>query len=318
MHDFGLLNGLHRCRRQATAFVTSGVLAASHRLGPQGAMTVGRTAGRLAGLAWPMRKRLATNLRLAGVTPTSDRIDRYFRRFGCWVGWTLAVYHHGFEGSQIGERVPFDDTLRYFDEAMALGRGVVLVSPHFFCHEIGAAAMNRRHPLTAIVRESKDPSRDAVKEQWYRATGLETLRRPRQSSLMSDTLAYVRALRGGRVLAITPDIMVPANKGVAVEFFGRQVYLSPGMAMLAMRSRAPVLAVWPKWREDSSRRQNDQIMAHFDHPIEIPTTGDRERIARDILQEWCRRCQAHLEQRPEDWMFWLDKRWTKALRKGAA
>jgi KDO2-lipid IV(A) lauroyltransferase len=265
-----------------------------------------------------MRRRLATNLRLAGVTPSHDRIDGYFRHFGCWVGWTLAVYHHGIEASQIAERVCFDATVSHFDEAMALGRGVILVSPHAFCHEIGAAAMNRRHPITAIVRESKDPARDAVKEHWYRATGMETLRRPRRSSVMSDTLAYLRILRSGRCLAITPDIMVPADKGVAVQFFGREVYLSPGMAVLAMRSRAPLLACWSEWREDPSSRRDDRIVAHFDPPIDVSAIGDREKVAREVLQDWCHRCQAFLKKNPEHWMFWLDKRWTRAIRSQAA
>jgi lauroyl/myristoyl acyltransferase len=318
MSDRGLLKSLHRCRQRITGMVTSGVLAAIHRLGPGGPFTIGRVAGQLAGLAWPMRKRLATNLRHAGVTPTATRINRYFRRFGCWVSWSLAVYHRGFAESGVSERLTFDDSVSHLDQAMARGRGVILVCPHFFCHELGAAAVNRRHPVAIIVRENKNPARDRVKQHWYEATGIETVRRPRRSSLMADTLAYLRVLKSGRALGITPDILVPPDKGVPVQIFGREVFLSPGMAVLAMRSGAPLVPCWYQWHQDASAKRDDRALMCFGEPIQLSASGNRGELAHAAVQDWCRRYEAYLQECPEDWMFWLDKRWTKVLRGRAA
>src|SRR5262249_21358827 len=152
---------------------------------------------------------------------------------GCWIGWSLAVYHHGFVPSGVAERVLFDDSVSHLDQAAAMGRGVILIGAHGFCHDIGAAAVNRLHPVTVLARESKSPTREILKRHWYQATGIEMACRPRRSSVVADTMTCIRALRSGRAVAITPDVLVSAKKGVSVQFLGRQVFLSPGIAVLA-------------------------------------------------------------------------------------
>ena len=318
MRDFGLSKTLDRCRRQITSVATSGILAASHRLGPGGAFSMGRVAGQLAGLTWPMRKRLATNFKRAGITPTSARVDRYFRRFGCWISWSLAVYHHGFVPSGVAERVLFDDSVSRLDQAAALGRGVILIGAHGFCHDVGAAAVNRRHPVTVLARESKSAAREAMKKRWYQARGIEMACRPRRSSVTADTMTCIRTLRRGRALAITPDVLVSSQKGVSVQFLGREVFLSPGIAVLAMRTGAPLVPCWYEWHEDRSAKRDDRVVVCFDEPIELAPTGDRGKLAQETLQAWCVQFEQYLKRYPENWMFWLDKRWTKVLRGGAA
>src|SRR5262249_41978207 len=156
---------------------------------------------------------------------------------------------------------------------------------------------------------------EAMKARWYQATGMATLHRSRHSSLMADTMAYLRVLRSGQILAVTPDVIYPEGKGVAVEMFGRSVVLSPGLVVLAMRSGAPIVCVWGEWVTGKSRSE-DRMRAIFDEPIEVAKTGDRDAVIRETLQRWCRRCEEHLRRQPQNWMFWLDKRWTKALRSG--
>ena len=56
--------------------------------------------------------------------------------------------------------------------------------------------------------------------------------------MLADTVALVRVLRTGNVLGITPDLVVPEGKGIAVQMFGRKVNAVPGFAFLAMRSGA--------------------------------------------------------------------------------
>jgi lauroyl/myristoyl acyltransferase len=261
-----------------------------------------------------MRRRLSTNLCRAGFRPTRALIDRYFRRFGAWVGWSLAVYHHGFVGSGVARKVSFDSSVAHLDQAMVLGKGAILICPHGFCHELGAAAINCRYPLAAIVRESKDPARDAIKQHWYRATGIPVVRRPRRSSLLADTLLCLGVLRRGQALGITPDILVSPDKGINVRFLGRQVCLSPGAAMLAQKTGAPIVPCWAEWIEDPSGVRDDRVVLSFDEPIRLERGGGLQERARDILQAWCRNWEVYLQRHTDNWMFWLDKRWTRVLR----
>jgi lauroyl/myristoyl acyltransferase len=300
-------------RRSATQAALHGVLRLGRWLGPRGALEAGRLFGGVSGLAGPLRRRLAANFRAAGFAPTDDLLDRYFCRLGDWAGWSLAIYEHGLEGSGVPARVVFDDSVRHFDEAVARGRGVVLASPHFACHEILAALSARRHPVAAVVRESKSALHDAVKRRWYGALGLEMIHRARHSSLVADTVSLLRVLRTGRVLGITPDVLVSGGKGVPVRLFGRAVTLSPGFAVLAQRSGAAVLTGTVEW-EGRPGSRHARLRGSFHPPTVLPPAGDRERTAREALQAWCDRFEESLRVQPENWLFWLDKRWTRVLQ----
>jgi lauroyl/myristoyl acyltransferase len=195
---------------------------------------------------------------------------------------------------------------------VARGRGVVLAAPHLACHEITAAYLHRRHAVAALVRESKSAGHDAVKRRWYEALGLETVHRARGSSLVADVVAMLRVLRGGRILAVTPDVLVPPERGVRVRLFGREVCLSPGVAVLAQRSGAPLVSALLEWEDGPGPRQG-HVRIHFSEPLELPAGGDRDRAARAGMQSWCVGAEEYLRRRPENWLFWLDKRWGRAL-----
>jgi lauroyl/myristoyl acyltransferase len=304
-------------RRTVTLAVERGFVNLTRRLGPSAGLRVGHALGSLARFAGPLRQRLATSLHRAGIVPSQRVLNRYFHRFGCWSGWSLAVYQAGLEASGVGDRFEFADSVVNLDRAVAKGRGVVLACPHLFCHEIAAAAINRRHPVVALVRESKNPRRGAVKQRWYEATGMETVRRPRGSSVVSDTLAYLRVLRSGRVLGITPDVLVPPDKGVPVRMFGRQLTLSPGVVLLAMRAQAPLVTPLGEWLDAEPGRRGARVRMHFSEPIEFPTGGDRERTLRDGLQAWCRHIEDYLRREPENSMFWIAKTLAEGTSKEA-
>src|SRR5262249_47030905 len=161
---------------------------------------------------------------------------RYFRLLGDWLAKSMVTYHRGFADSGFVDCIQFDHTISRLDEALAKGRGAVLVSAHAFCHELGAAVINRRHPVVALVRESKNPVHNAIKSRWYEATGLEVVTRPRKGSMLADVMSYIHVLRSGKVLAVTPDLPAMDGSGVPVRVLGHRVALNPGMAALALWS----------------------------------------------------------------------------------
>ena len=313
-----MLNGslgtaLQHARRQLTLSAVRAALAYGARLSPKRTVALGRTLGRIAGSMPPLRNRLIGNLRQAGLEPSPERIAAYFRLMGNWFYSTLSTYHRGFDACGYADCAHFDESIVHVDRVMAQGRGAVLVSPHAFCHEFAAAAINRRHPVVALVRETKNPIRDAIKRRWYEATGLEVVRRSHKASMMFDVMNYVRVLQSGKMLAITPDLPVPDDQGVPVKIFGRTVALNPGMVALAMWSGAPLLFCWPK-RWESGGAGPDVATICFDEPVTIPLSRDRHGVLRAGMTEWASRFEACLRRNPEYWLFWLDKRWTRVWR----
>jgi lauroyl/myristoyl acyltransferase len=313
------MTGVDDVRRAATRIAVRGGLRLAGRLGVERTRALGNAIGRSAALVPPLRRRLEDNLRAAGMDHSHETIRAYFRRFGFWVGHGLNVYAHGIERSGLTDQVELDpDTVRHLDEAVARGKGVILASPHLFLHEMGAGLIHRRHPVTAIVRDSKDPVWARMKVHWYNtALGVETLSRPRRSSMAEEIITILRALRTGRVLGITPDVLASRRTGVPVRLFGRTVLLSPGIILLAMRSGASLVTGEVCWYRDSSAPSGERVRMLFTEPQQLPKTSDRETALRDGLQQWCVAFEAQLRRSPADWLFWLDKGWTRVLRRPA-
>ena len=288
-----------------------GALSISRRVSPRTTVVLGTAIGAAARFVLPLRRRLERNLALgfgAGTVPAGTA-DQYFQNLGRSYGWAMDVYHRGFWRSCVPESIEFDDSVSHLDQAVGRGKGVIVVMTHQFCYELAGAYINGRHKAVALVREQGDPRRASLKAQWYQATGLETVRRPRHSSLAADMYACLTVLNSGRLLGITPDIIVSRSSGIPVEMFGRTVCLSPGFLLLAMRAQAPVLTGHIRWKT------RDHLVISFTEPIDYSRTGKelRTRLA-DGLQTWCQELERRLLASPQDWMFWLDKRWTGVFR----
>ncbi len=302
-------------RRRVTRRATVAALGASGVLGCKRLRSAGVALGRFARLA--LRDRLVRNLRAAGVDSSDATVGAYFRRFGLWAGHSLGAFSAGIDTCLAPTQIELDPvTIHHIDDAVARGNGVVLATPHLFCHELAAALLHRRHPVTALVRESKDQGWGAIKHRWYgTALGLNTVARPRKGSVAGDMAAMLRVLRGGGVLGITPDVLTARGSGLPVQIFGRTVSLSPGMVLLGMRSGAAVITGRSHWIADPSCPGRERVRMSFSEPMDLPESGDRETILRAGLQRWCSAFEAELHRSPADWLFWLDKAWTKVLRE---
>jgi len=129
------------------------------------------------------------------------------------------------------------------DEALAMGRGVVFITPHLGCFEITAQAYAARyghaHPMTALYR----PARQA----WLAA--LEAVARDRPGLRMAPTTLggvkqMLKALKRGECVGLLPDQVPPLQQGVWAPFFGKPAYTMTLAARLAQQTGAVILLVW--------------------------------------------------------------------------
>lgn len=130
------------------------------------------------------------------------------------------------------------------EDALAQGRGVILLSPHVGCFEVVGQAwaltqVPRHGPMTVLYRPSRSAWFDALVRQARSAPGLE----PAPTTL-GGVRALLKALRQGRVLGLLPDQVPPQGMGVWAPFFGRPAYTMTLVLRLARQTGAPVLLAW--------------------------------------------------------------------------
>lgn len=299
---------LKRLRRAATQLAIRQAIATTQVL-PIGAQrSIVRSLVALAGCIPMLRRKLRENMRLAlGHDVTAQTETLYFRHLGWFLSSALTTFHHGIAATPVPQQVKFDESVRLLDEAVAEGRGVVLTAPHWSGHELVAAIIHRRHPMTMLVRAAPTAERTARKLKWYNALGAEIVMRPNRASF-KDAVVYLDVLKQGKLLAITPDLLTDSGQGIETCIFGRPATLHGGAFVIAIAARAPMIRLFFRWQADSS------VVVVFDRAPLTFGALDRNAAVRAGVQDWCRWFEEKLQANPENWLFWLDKRWSRFLR----
>jgi lauroyl/myristoyl acyltransferase len=304
-----MAESLRQFRRAATQAAIRQTIAATAALpaGLQGAAV--RSLFALAGGIPMLRRRVRENMCLALGDDVPAGAERgYFHRLGWFLSSALAAFHHGFDATPFPAMIRFDDSVGLLDAAIAEGRGVVFSVPHFSAHELVAATIHRTRPMVFLVRQAATAQRTAFKRKWYDALGADVVERPRGTSAIKDAVAYLKVLKAGKLLAITPDLLAGPGEGVEIRLFGRPARLHAGPFAIAVMARAPMIRASAAWQPDDSA-----VITFYRAPT--PDSGDREAAIQAAAQDWCGWFEARLRESPENWQFWLDKRWSRLLRE---
>ena len=304
-----MAEALHRVRRTATQLAIRQAIMATAALPIGLQRSAVRSLVALAAGIPMLRRKVRENMRLAlGHDLPAQAESLYFRHLGWVLCNSLSTFHYGIAATPVPQEVKFDESIRLLDDAVAEGRGVVLAAPHWLAHELAAAIINCRHPMAMLVRQAPTSDRANRKLKWYNALGVEIVLRPSQVSTIKDAVAYLKILKSGKLLAITPDLLAEPGQGVETCIFGRPARLHGGAFALAISARAPMIRVFARWKPDSS------LVVMFDRAPLTLDACDRDAAIRAAVSDWCGWFEEKLRANPENWLFWLDKRWSRFLR----
>ena len=282
---------------EAAAVETALVLA---RVLPRRAMlSVGGAVGALAGRIDRRHTAIALdNLQRAyGDELSADERERVLR--ACWRHFGRitfdALAFPRLKEEALGSIVKVYG-LEHAREALAQGRGALVFSAHYGHWEAGAYAMGLLGiPFAVIARPLDNPVLDRRLIQLRSGSGNAVI--PKRRAVRET----MRALGRGAGVAILIDQDAGAD-GVFVPFFGRLASTTPTLALLALRTEAPIVPVFARVERDGT------IAVHIEPVVVSRPTGDRDadvlRLTADctaIVERWTRR-------NPEQWL-WLHRRW---------
>ncbi len=136
------------------------------------------------------------------------------------------------------------DGARHVEDALALGRGVVFLTPHMGCFEVTAQAYAQRYgqssqPMTVLFRPPRQP--------WLRTLVATARGRPglhTAPTTLAGVKQMIKALKKGESLGLLPDQVPPQGLGAWVPFFGREAYTMTLSVRLAQQTGATVLMAW--------------------------------------------------------------------------
>ena len=184
------------------------------------------------------------------------------------------------------------------EDAVAAGRGVILVTGHLGNWELGGAYLAARGiPVGAIVRRMNNPFFETYLTRTRRDVGAEVIHD-------ADAVRRApRALREGKVIAFLADQGVKGLASTFVPFFGRPAKTPRGPAVFALRMNVPVLF------GAAIRQPNGRYRFAFE-PIEVRDTGDRDADVDRIVAEYTSVLERWVRVAPEQYL-WQHRRWRR-------
>jgi len=274
---------------------------------PEGfALWVGRQLGIVMYyLDWEHRKVALQNLFLAfGQEKSVSEIQGIARRTFQNLGMMAIEFFRipRMDGETFKERVKIEG----LEEALGLlekKKGALLLIGHFGNWEMmGLMSKVIGNPIMVIAKPMK-------KNRWVdqfitkvrNTSGLEVI------SSVKASRKVIKGLSQNRVVGILIDQRAKRSEGVWANFFGRKAPTTPSLAVLAMKTGAPVL---PVFMLRNGFREHRLLIKE---PLELIHTGDIKKDVEANTQLFNYTLESMIRQYPDQW-FWVHRRWERKKR----
>jgi len=181
--------------------------------------------------------------------------------------------------------------IEYVEQALARGRGVILVGVHHGSWDLAAVlATSLGWPITAVADTYGYPPLNDWVFAPRKAWGLRIISAREPQALRTA----FKCLKDGEVLALVIDR--PTNgEGIPARFFDAEVSFPPGAAAIALRTGATVIPGY------FARQPDNTFVAGLLPPVEYVPCGDRGADMRGLTQAIVTRLEEIVRLYPEQW-----------------
>ena len=196
--------------------------------------------------------------------------------------------------------------LEHFEAGIAQGKGFLSIIAHFGNWELMPVTTPFFLVKSAYIvyRPLDSPVFDNMAEHMRTINGNVMV--PKGGS----GKRIMELLKQNHCIAILSDQNVSVREGVFVDFFGRPACTGVGLAVLALRSGAPVLPMF------MARQKSGKSKFILKPLVEISRTGDYEADLLENTQRFTKVVEEVVREYPDQW-FWIHQRWkTKKCQVG--
>jgi Kdo2-lipid IVA lauroyltransferase/acyltransferase len=180
----------------------------------------------------------------------------------------------------------------HLDQALAKGRGAILLTAHLGHWEIGGLGLRALgYPVNVVT----------IKHNSFFTNNLINLMRSRHGiriielgNSTYDVIEIVNALYRNEVVAVLGDRAISERSGTAM-LFGRETPLPLGPLLLAMTTRAPVVPAF------SVMKAPGHYCGIIEEALRLQNGRDREQALKQNLQQVASVFERYIRRYPDQW-----------------
>ncbi len=186
------------------------------------------------------------------------------------------------------------------EKAVSKGRGVLVLTAHFGNWELlSYIAYLTGYPIDVIYRPLDFKPLDRLVTENRARFGSQPI--PKRRSLRP----ILRALKDKHLVGFLMDQSCDWYDGVITPFFHQPVFTNKGMALVALRSKAPVVPLFLV-------REGTRFSGHFLPEIPLTDSGNKITDLETHSARFAAVIEDFIRQYPDQW-FWVHRRWKHQL-----
>lgn len=192
--------------------------------------------------------------------------------------------------AEIGRLVKIEGW-EHIEKALSKGQGLIVISAHFGNADVVAQVLALREIPIVVPAEHLEP--EAL---FQYVCSLRASKGIRLIPVDGPLLELLRSLRRNEAVGLASDRDL-TESGIVVDFFGAPACLPDGYAQLSLRTGAPIIVGF------SRRLPDNTFVAHLEPPLELESTGDRDRDVRTGVEKVVAIMERYIGEHPEQWVM---------------
>lgn len=198
------------------------------------------------------------------------------------------------------EKVVFEGEENY-KAALAKGKGVLVMSLHLGNGDLGSSAIAMKgYPLTIISKIFKNKSLNDLWFAFRSGQGVKYI----DAHGASTSFDILKTLKRQEGVVFVVDQFMGRPFAVETTFFGRKTGSAYGLALFAVKTKAPVVPVYT-FRGDDGKMH---VVFEPEVPLQDLPIDDKNIAMVAITQRFNDKIEEIVRKHPEQWM-WVHRRW---------
>ncbi|MDD2752540.1 MAG: lysophospholipid acyltransferase family protein [Candidatus Omnitrophica bacterium] len=194
---------------------------------------------------------------------------------------------------------------QFLDQALAKGKGVVLVSAHFGNFPLLLARLSQDgYRVAGIMRPMRDLRVEKIFVEKREKYNVRTIYSTPRNTCVNQTIETLRR----NELVFIPIDQNFGTAGVFVDFFGRKAATATGPVIFAQRTKASLVPCFIVRQEDNTQK------IIFEPEIDLEEGKTSQETIEINIQKLTRVIEAYIRKYPAEW-GWVHRRW-KTKKEG--